>query len=759
MLHFTIHKSGAAPRSLTFEQDVIKIGSLPTSTLQLDDPGVARMHAVIEIDKGVIRLIDLSSEAGTTHNGTRVDRNAVLVDGDRIDIGPFALTVRTEACRAAKDAIPASFPAPQAVVEVINSHCPPGFSVASVGASVSLYRGASKSPFAAFSYTGEGSALGIVVAIWRIALAEKAQPVTNITNVSNSLAAADIEEMKARGDALEILGWSATLEPTAWARSYLNIEQVTLANERERAEKAESRIRVLESEATALRDSEQRTAEASFEQADAIGVAQERIKALLAGLWKLSYHPEMDLDEWIAARVKQRDQTEGKLAAAHKALTILGWLPALSFEPVLWAESKRAEIYGPANMNRRAEIEEAVGWCFTNPGRGLAAELANDAAKALQEKLAASAPEAKNLRWAMAQAMHIGAETAIRWAENEDRRLRRAPGADEALAAETATAALRKEALVALGWDGMGDPKAWAVGSGLSSGRLLNYLQDALVTLGWGGTGDPLEWAEQHIKALRTLGYRPQDWTTIEEWAVVTHERHKQGIRPPESETLAQIRGALEEALGRVMGATCPIIELVVALAAQRDGLRENLARREREIGKMHETVGVSFRDEAKNITGDRLEWEAEVLHEVDVPGHLRDFAGHGSPVPKIEQTGGVAGDAPKVTDEQRQTACFIVGDKVLAVGPRWTGITWMSAKGRAKTCRIEGLTAQLDPGMKSTWLIDVPSLPPKLWRRIAGGSPVAFHVGEGRVLKGIALRIVQGGPLAHRLHVHAPAT
>lgn len=362
-------------------------------------------------------------------------------------------------------AIPASIPPPQAVVELINSHCPPSFSVSSVGTSVSLYRGASKTPLAAFSYTGPDSVIGVTVAIWRIALAEKAQPVTNITNVSNSLAAADIEEMKARGDALEILGWPGACDPTAWARSYLNIEQVTLAEarqeaalaaeklrtsetvrssvsadleqiwaaftvaegrdepasassiaefilaqegakealkaalaaedkERARAEKAKSRIRILESEATALRDSEQRAVDASVEarvalkslgwdevqhpiqvwarqRADSlakglreareaaeqgttrivelsaeVGTVQAQNKALLAGLWKLSYHPDMDLDEWVAARVKQRDQTEGKLEAAHKALMLLGWLPALSIEPILWAESKRAELDG-----------------------------------------------------------------------------------------------------------------------------------------------------------------------------------------------------------------------------------------------------------------------------------------------------------------------------------------------------------------------------------------------------------------------------
>ena len=52
--------------------------------------------------------------------------------------------------------------------------------------------------------------------------------------------------------------------------------------------------------------------------------AQAQNKALLAGLWKLGYHPDMDLDEWADARVKQRDdlEQEAKVLAEVKRMVL-----------------------------------------------------------------------------------------------------------------------------------------------------------------------------------------------------------------------------------------------------------------------------------------------------------------------------------------------------------------------------------------------------------------------------------------------------
>ncbi len=89
----TIRRDGQNLGDHTLTQDVIKIGSLAGSTIVLPDPAVARMHAVIEVCGDEARLIDLGSETGTSINGKRVDKNAPVMDGDVIGIGPYEIKV------------------------------------------------------------------------------------------------------------------------------------------------------------------------------------------------------------------------------------------------------------------------------------------------------------------------------------------------------------------------------------------------------------------------------------------------------------------------------------------------------------------------------------------------------------------------------------------------------------------------------------------------------------------------------------------
>lgn len=391
--------------------------------------------------------------------------------------------------------IPAAIQAPQAVAETINSFCPPGLSVAPVGTTITLYRGASKTPFASFAYTGPDSVLGIVVATWRIALADHGQPVTNITNVTTATA----EEMKGLADALDILGWNRACEPTSWVRSYLNIEQIKLSEAREATEVAERRA------------------------------AQIANDAMPAGYKLVSYHHVTEAG----------------------ATTIYHWVTPTEEGP---------QSAAPAEALRGAWEQVATG----------------------------------------------------------DRE------------------------------------------------RALGFLD-----------------------ALCVLGYHPD--MNLDEW---TEARMKQRD-------------------GRTVRFVDAADKVVLA--------------------------GEVLRYEAKHL-GDRLEWEAEVLHEVDVPGLMRDMSADAK--------------ATRVTDEQRQSACFIVGDKVLA-GPRWTGITWMSAKGRAKTCRIEGIhvhgrvVAAPDAEGKcgpDQMAIKVPTspwnLPAKLVRRIHGKKTLSFHVGGGKVITGTVAKV-----------------
>src|SRR4249920_2713429 len=58
----------------------------------LDHPNVSRRHAAFEIVDGTVVLRDLGGTNGTYVNGERLRGARRLVQGDRIDIGPFQLT-------------------------------------------------------------------------------------------------------------------------------------------------------------------------------------------------------------------------------------------------------------------------------------------------------------------------------------------------------------------------------------------------------------------------------------------------------------------------------------------------------------------------------------------------------------------------------------------------------------------------------------------------------------------------------------------
>jgi len=103
----------------TLTQDVIKIGKLKSSHVCLDDEAVARMHAVIEVSGEEVRVIDLGSAAGTVLNGQRIDKNAVLHDGDALNFGPYRLEVGFVKQQVAAAPAPAQVAAPVAVAAAV----------------------------------------------------------------------------------------------------------------------------------------------------------------------------------------------------------------------------------------------------------------------------------------------------------------------------------------------------------------------------------------------------------------------------------------------------------------------------------------------------------------------------------------------------------------------------------------------------------------------------------------------------------------
>ena len=92
-LVFWIHTPGQAIREVRLDPDIIKIGRLASSHLQIDDPRVARMHAVIECTHEAVTLIDLGSADGTLVNGDRVTRHT-LETGDTLTLGATTIDVQ-----------------------------------------------------------------------------------------------------------------------------------------------------------------------------------------------------------------------------------------------------------------------------------------------------------------------------------------------------------------------------------------------------------------------------------------------------------------------------------------------------------------------------------------------------------------------------------------------------------------------------------------------------------------------------------------
>ena len=92
-LRLQIHVPGVAVREETFDQDIVKVGRLPTSHLRFEDDNVSRMHAVIERDKNEgWFVIDLGSAGRTIVNDRSVNK-AKLNVGDTMLFGRVSVKV------------------------------------------------------------------------------------------------------------------------------------------------------------------------------------------------------------------------------------------------------------------------------------------------------------------------------------------------------------------------------------------------------------------------------------------------------------------------------------------------------------------------------------------------------------------------------------------------------------------------------------------------------------------------------------------
>jgi hypothetical protein len=103
-------------RTEQFNREIVKIGRLASAHLVLDEEGIARIHAVIEIaPSGALSIIDMGSAGGTVVNGKKVSR-ATIEFGDIISIGALRLVVdgAEGSDQPAEQAAPAAAPEPPA---------------------------------------------------------------------------------------------------------------------------------------------------------------------------------------------------------------------------------------------------------------------------------------------------------------------------------------------------------------------------------------------------------------------------------------------------------------------------------------------------------------------------------------------------------------------------------------------------------------------------------------------------------------------
>lgn len=70
------------------------LGRALDATIRFDVPGVSRRHARISVEGANVTVEDLGSQNGTYVRGEKIDRRAVLGDGDELRLGPVSVFIR-----------------------------------------------------------------------------------------------------------------------------------------------------------------------------------------------------------------------------------------------------------------------------------------------------------------------------------------------------------------------------------------------------------------------------------------------------------------------------------------------------------------------------------------------------------------------------------------------------------------------------------------------------------------------------------------
>jgi hypothetical protein len=77
---------------VSLDQEIVKVGRIKSSHLQIEDPTMSRLHCVIERHPDGWDIIDLGSSSGTWINDLKTNK-ARLKKGDVIRLGAFRLHV------------------------------------------------------------------------------------------------------------------------------------------------------------------------------------------------------------------------------------------------------------------------------------------------------------------------------------------------------------------------------------------------------------------------------------------------------------------------------------------------------------------------------------------------------------------------------------------------------------------------------------------------------------------------------------------
>ncbi len=96
------HSETGKKQLVPVKSRMIFIGRTTANDVVLDDPTVSSRHARIRIQETEIALEDLKSANGVFVNHERINRTAILKDGDSFQIGPFLLKIMAQTAETEK---------------------------------------------------------------------------------------------------------------------------------------------------------------------------------------------------------------------------------------------------------------------------------------------------------------------------------------------------------------------------------------------------------------------------------------------------------------------------------------------------------------------------------------------------------------------------------------------------------------------------------------------------------------------------------